>query len=379
MILAIDATRNRSGGAVVHLVNILHYFDDKSSEITEIHLWSYEELLSKIPDYIWLRKHSPKAVNRNIAHQLKWQYFDLPKEIKANNCDMLFSVDAGSICRYDPYIVMSRDMLSFEKNEFNRYFFSLAWLRLWILKFVQLSSFKNSAATIFLTHYAQEKIRQFHSIDYDSVVINHGVSDDFRIHKKNKTKLVTEAEINITFVSNADLYKHHWNVIEAVHNVRCKSGLNVKLNLIGSEEGNKFALNKIDKAQDRFDPDRKFILRTPKMNHNKLIEYLRCTDIFLFASTCENMPNTLIEGMTTGLPIVCSNYGPMKEMIKDAAIFFDPEEIGSIEYALSRMIYDDELRLKCAEDSYENSKNYSWEKCSNETFEFIINKMNYAD
>ena len=38
---------------------------------------------------------------------------------------------------------------------------------------------------------------------------------------------------------------------------------------------------------------------------------------FIFASTCENMPNILIEGMSSGLPILCSNYLPMPEFLKD--------------------------------------------------------------
>ena len=75
MILAIDASRNRSGGAIVHLINILNHFNDNNYEIKEIHLWSYQDLLIKIPDYTWLKKHSPKVINKNIVYQLKWQYF----------------------------------------------------------------------------------------------------------------------------------------------------------------------------------------------------------------------------------------------------------------------------------------------------------------
>lgn len=373
--IGIDATRNKSGGAIVHIVNVLKYFNPEEHSIKKIHLWSYEKLLNQLPNYPWLVKHCPKSLKKGIVNQLSWQYFTLPKELKINNCSLLFSVDAGSVCRFKPYITMSRDMLSFENREFNRYSFSFSWLRLYLLKHVQLSSFKNSLATIFLTNYAKNKISEYHKIDYTTIVINHGISNDFRINKKNKLNLIKEEEIILTYVSNADLYKHNWNLIEAVHHIRNEYKLNLKLQLIGSEDGNAKALFKIDHAINKFDSKKQFIYRTAKVNHQQLISYLEKTDIFVFASTCENMPNTLIEGMSTSLPIICSSYGPMPEVIQDSAIFFDPEDISSIKNALYEMIENDELRLKLAHKSSLLSKQFSWERCSNETFEFISNMM----
>ena len=79
--------------------------------------------------------------------------------------------------------------------------------------------------------------------------------------------------------------------------------------------------------------------------------------------------------MSTSLPVICSNYGPMPEIIKDATIFFDPENIDSIAKALYEVITNDELRLKNSEKSYDISMNFSWKKCSNLTFQYINNKI----
>jgi glycosyltransferase involved in cell wall biosynthesis len=374
--IAIDASRNRSGGAIVHIVNILKHFEpSKYENIHEIHLWAYEELLDEIPDFPWLKKHCPSELRGSILTQLFWQYYRFPKEIKNNNCSLLFSLSAASICRFKPYITMSRDMLSFEKKEFNRYFFSVSWLRLYLLKFIQLSSFRSSEATIFLTNYAREIISQYHNIDYDTIVINHGISDEFRIHKKNKLSLINEEKIVVSYVSNSGLYKHNWNVIEAVSKVREKYGFNIKLQLLGAKIGDKKSLLKTKEAIDIFDPFDNFVLTTPKINHSELVTSLKNTDIFLFASTCENMPNTLIEGMSTSLPIICSDYGPMTEIIDDCALFFDPEKVNTIVKSLHEIIINDNLRLKKAKKSYELSTEFSWKKCSYQTFEFINDKI----
>jgi glycosyltransferase involved in cell wall biosynthesis len=378
MKIGIDASRSKSGGSKIHLISILNLFDPDKYDFKEIHLWSYDELLNSIPNYSWLKKHICNSNSKNIVKQLYWQFFDLPKELKANDCKLLFCLDGGSVCRFSPYITMSRDMLSFEKKEFNRYFISYSWFRLFFLRYVQLSSFKNSIGTIFLTNYAKNKISQYHNISYETIVINHGISNMFRIEKDNYVNLIKNEEIFLTLVSNADLYKHNWNVIEAVFKIRDLKGWNIKLQLIGSMEGNKKALNKIDIAINKFDPENKYVLRTPQLSHKDLIQYLKKTDLFIFSSTCENMPNTLIEGMSTGLPILCSSFGPMPEVIQNGAMFFDPYDVDSLVNSITKMIIDDKLRLKYAFISKELSKKFSWEVCANETFEFVNKKLLYG-
>ena len=59
-------------------------------------------------------------------------------------------------------------------------------------------------------------------------------------------------------------------------------------------------------------------------------------DGFIYASTCENMPNIVIEAMSSGLPILSSNYGPMPEFLKDACLYFDPTSVESIINALKK-------------------------------------------
>ena len=88
MIIGIDASRNRSGGAISHLVGIIEEGVDPSEYgIDEIHLWSYDTLLDKISDRDWLIKHSPKELNSNIFKQIIWQRFQLPSIAKSIGVD----------------------------------------------------------------------------------------------------------------------------------------------------------------------------------------------------------------------------------------------------------------------------------------------------
>ena len=75
--------------------------------------------------------------------------------------------------------------------------------------------------------------------------------------------------------------------------------------------------------------------------------------------------------MASGLPIACSNYGPMPEVLKDAGEYFNPEDQESIYLALKKMIVDEKLRELYSHKSYTLSKQYSWNKCADETFKYL--------
>ena len=63
------------------------------------------------------------------------------------------------------------------------------------------------------------------------------------------------------------------------------------------------------------------------------------------------MPNTLIEAMAAGLPIVSSDRGPMPEILGDAGLYFNPESPDSIASALYEMASNTSMRLSLSRKS----------------------------
>lgn len=90
------------------------------------------------------------------------------------------------------------------------------------------------------------------------------------------------------------------------------------------------------------------------------------------ASSCENMPNILLETMASGLPIACSNLGPMPEVLGDAGVYFDPEQPEEIARALCELIESPQLRTKLVQASYQRAQQFSWQRCADETFRFLV-------
>jgi len=369
LIVGIDSSRNRSGGAKAHLVGILMGAVPMAYGISQVHVWAYKSLIDAVPDYPWLVKHSPKVFEKSIIHQVWWQYRSLPREARKNGCHIMFNTDAGSVCPFKPGVTMSQDMLSYEPGEMKRFGLSRARLRLLLLRYIQSRSLKKAGGVIFLTNYARSVIQKTTGTLKRSTVIPHGAGEDFRQSlPEGAWPNNVQKRIRCLYVSNAAMYKQQWNVVKAVGQVR-QMGFNVSLLLVGGGKGRAQSL--LEQSILATDPTREFVEQRAFVSHDKIPKLLADADVFVFASSCENMPITLLEAMASGLPIACSNRGPMPEVLGDGGVYFDPENVESIAIVIKTILADSVLRERIRDRAREISDRYSWARCSAETWEFL--------
>jgi len=365
--IGINAVRARSGGARSHLVGLMKNVDPQKYGIGEVHIWGNAELLLALPNYQWLFKHRPTICDSSLFRQLLWELIQLPRLLRKANISLLFNVDAGSICPFQPAVTASRDMLSYEPGEMER--FGLSWqrLRLLILKFVQNQSLQKADGVIFLTQYAAKVIQKSCGALSRMAFVPHGVSDDF---KKVCPRPFPERprQIKALYVSNITPYKHQTKVVEAVARLRNR-GYSLKLLLVGG--GETAALKGLKQSLAKWDPKSEFVKLHPFVDHEKIPTYLAQSDLFVFASSCENMPNTLLEAMAAGLPIACSDRGPMPEVLQDGGLYFDPEKAETICATLEKLICNPFQREILARRAKKLSAEYSWERCAERTFSFL--------
>lgn len=368
IIVGVDASRNRSGGAIDHIIGIITHFNISNHNIKEIHIWSYPDLLDQLPDVTWLKKHTNKFIVGNIFYQLFWQRFILKRELKICQCDVLFSSDASTLSKFNPMVTLSQDALSYEPGVMERFKYSKSWLRLYIIYHVQNLALKRSKGSIYLTKYARKLI--FNTIGNldNTVVIPHGIDDKF--HKSAFGLNLNSVPKRIIYVSNYSIYKNQWHVVRAI-SIMKEMGIDVELSLVGGGQGEAkdrtyYEINKINGESD-------FIKDLGRIGHDELPSIIAEHDIFLFASSCETISITLLEGMAIGLPIACSDRGPMPEVLSNAGVYFDPESPESIVLSLRHLIENKEVRDKLANLAKKRSALFTWKSCSDNTWKFIEN------
>jgi len=371
MILGIEASNIRGGGGVTHLSELLKAANPAKYGIEQVILWSGLQTLRQIRDAPWLVKiHSP-LLDRSLLHRIYWQRFLLEQEIQKAGCNILFVPGGTYQGKFRPFVAMSQNMLPFEWKEARRYGVSAATLRFLILRFSQLRTFQNADGTIFLTRYARNRICRILKRPIRTTLAPHGIDPRFRRAPRPQPPLHTfsfEHPLKILYVSPIAPYKHHWHVIEAVSHLR-DEGYPVILEIVGPIRN---AKRRFYRALARFDPEHKWATYHGSVPFSELHRIYHNADMFVFASTCENMPLILLEAMASGLPIVSSAQEPMPEVLQEAGIYFqNPQDPLDISAAIKKMLQSHDLRYQKAKEAYHRSLRFTWQRCADRTFRFI--------
>jgi glycosyltransferase involved in cell wall biosynthesis len=370
--IGIDASNLRVGGGLTHLYQLLEKADPGSHRFNEITVWAGKSTLQGLPARnTWLNLVHDPMLDRPLPFRLYWQNWKLPK-LARRSCDILFIPGGGSGKGFSPFVTMSRNLLPFESSEKRRYGLSWQFLRISLLRFSQALAFRKANGVIFLTEYARSVVmKTAKNLDGRWALIPHGIDKRFVLSPREQKPMSAysrEKPFRLLYVSIVDVYKHQWQVVEAVARLRAQ-GMPIELDLVGPAYLP--ALRRLQQVLHRFDPSQSFIHYRGSVSYSKLPTYYHEADLFIFASSCENMPNILLEAMASGLPIACSNRGSMPEILGDYGVYFNPEGPDEIIKALCMLIEDRDLRERCANGSYSNATTYSWERCANETFGFI--------
>lgn len=374
--VGIDASNLRRGGGVTHLSQLLRVADPAAHGVSRVVVWGGERTLSQLPRELpWLTTAHDPLLDGALPARLLWQRVKMPKLVR-QEADVLFVPGGSYAGRFMPFVTMFRNMLPFDPAERSRYGLSWAICRLIMLQRLQTATFRRAAGIIFLSAYAQSQVwRAVKNLQGRSAIIPHGIAQEFfcppRVQKPIESYSVARP-FTLLYVSTVDLYKHQWHVVEAVGELR-KTGVPVALSLVGAAYPP--ALRRLHNTIQRVDPEGKFLHYRGPAHYAELPGLYHGADGFVFASSCENLPNILLEAMAAGLPIACSNRGPMPDILGDAGIYFDPEQSGTITQSLDALLAKVSMRAELAEKAYAQAQSYSWPRCAASTFSFLMKTL----
>ena len=370
--VGIDASNIQAGGGVTHLVELLRSASPSAHGFAKVVLWAPQATLSLIEDRPWLVKRSNPVLECHYLRRALWQRNRLGELARTEGCNLLFVPGGSFATDFRPVVTMSRNLLPFEWRELWRYGISLTFLRLLLLRWSQSRSFRKADGLIFLTKYAEDTVLKVTgALSGKRVTIPHGINERF-FHEPRAQRRLQECDEQrpflLLYVSVIANYKHQHQVARAIAILRAE-GLPVALNLIGSADPP--ALRRLRRTLQRVDPAGRFVRYAGPVPYNELHTWYEAADLCVFASSCENMPNILLEGMAFGLPIACSSRGPMPDILEDAGIYFNPEDPIDIAKAIRRCLDFPDLREQKALAAYNLSRQYSWARCAEETFGFL--------
>jgi glycosyltransferase involved in cell wall biosynthesis len=86
----------------------------------------------------------------------------------------------------------------------------------------------------------------------------------------------------------------------------------------------------------------------------------RIAECFAMPSELEGFGLPVLEAMSRGVPVACSNRSALPEVAGDAAIFFDPDDLSAVTSSLARLLSDRMLRERLILAGRERSRRFSW-------------------
>ncbi len=167
---------------------------------------------------------------------------------------------------------------------------------------------------IFQSQFSKDVYESFTGITKENTIIHNGVPPDFH------------SDISHPYVENFDKvviasakWRRHKRLEEVMAAFNSPKLKNIALLVLDGQ-------NYKPAAQYVQSTDAQNIILFPKISHDKLPEIYATADAMVHLSWLDWCPNTVVEGLACGLPVLCSHNGGTHELVKDNGITLNLEE-----------------------------------------------------
>jgi len=293
-------------------------------------------------------------------------YYEFRSALKKNECDLvhipnLFSVPRALPC---PYVMTVHDMLDHmsRAGELNGMLRSL--------HFQLTKRVLEGAARIFaVSNFTRTEIEKLFEIPLSHIEVVYNAIDErfLRGHASaaDRELIAQRYQVTYPFLLYAGRISPHKNVVRMIE---AFSALKTELDKEQAYPDLKLIIIGDDLSGN---PDlRRTVVRSGVQNDVRFlgfipIEVLRIfydvALIFVFPSLYEGFGLPPLEAMAHGTPVVTSNVSSLPEVVGNAAVLVNPENVFEIMRALHRVLLDKPLRDRMRERSYHQAKKFSWE------------------
>jgi glycosyltransferase involved in cell wall biosynthesis len=263
---------------------------------------------------------------------------------------------------------MFRNMMPFDRSVVAKLPFGWQKLRNLLLRRAMLDSMRSADLTIFISGHARALIERLAPIP-KAVTIPHGISDSFRTHDRDvpRPNWLPSGEY-LLYVSRFDVYKHQREV--ALAYCMLAPELRDRYSLVFVGEVSPRQAEQIRRLAEAGDAANRVYV-AGAVPHGDLPGAYRHAAVNVFASSCENCPNILLEALGAGRPVVASRVMPMPEFGADAVEYFDPAEPASICDAVTRVLTSEARYRQLSALAARRSDDFDWAASADETWRQI--------
>lgn len=315
------------------------------------------------PSYIFAENVTPVVIGPPARHPLLfyiWFDFQIPKVLKKYKADLFLSPDGYLSLRTKvPQLAVIHDINFVHRPE------DLPWLiaKYYNYFFPKFARIAKRIATV--SFYSKEDIARSFKIDYDKIdVVYDGINQIFEpLLEKEKTKIrkkYTGGCEYFLFVGALHPRKNVSGLLKAFDDFKSDTDNNIKLVIVGGE------MHKTGDIFETFENMRfkNDVIFTGRVSTDDLHDIVGAALALTFVPFFEGFGIPVVEAMSAGVPVICSNTTSMPEVGGNAVVYADPMKIAQITDAMIKLASDKELRKQLIEKGFEQKNKFSWDETS---------------
>jgi glycosyltransferase involved in cell wall biosynthesis len=170
----------------------------------------------------------------------------------------------------------------------------------------------------------------------------------------------------VLFVSTLKPYKNADKLLRAMAQLRERLGDRKPIVIVGHDPMNLRGHLQSMAKELGIGPQVRFFGR---VKHDRLPFFYAGADLFVFPSSIETFGLPVLEAMACGAPVVGSDRTAVPEVVGDAGLCVNPDDIPALADAIYKILSNNALRDALRRKGYERVKQFTWERAARATLE----------
>lgn len=323
------------------------------------------------PSFIFADNVIPVVVHPQARHPILWYlWFEwgVPYYLKKYEIDVFYSGDTyASMKTSVPTLIVCHDIAY--KHYPNH-------IRISHKKYYQANfpKFHRKADHIVaVSNFTKQDIVQTYKIAEEKVTIGYNATPSgfSLLAEKEKTEIrehLTKGNPYFIYVGSLHPRKNVVNLIKAFDFFKEEHKTAHKLVLVGRMAWKNEELKKTYETTKY----REDIIFTNHLSNEQLPRYMAAAEALTYVSVFEGFGIPILEGMSSGIPVITSNVSSMPEVAGDAALLIDPHDPSSIAEGMYTIVSDQELRDQLIAKGRSRAKAFSWKTTADHIYNELL-------
>jgi len=370
MIIGIDgneANVEKKVGVSVYTANLLHYFQKRANSDLQFRIYLREPPHYSSSFGLALPEESSHFTYRVVKGPAMWSQLFLPADLYLKRGINVFFSPAHYAPRYCPVPVVTTI------HDVAYFYYPQEFIQkdLYQLKNWTGYSIAHSKKIITVSKTTKKDVMKFYNVPDGKIEVVYNGFEKTESHlvggfAETAKRYDILKHTYLLYVSTLQPRKDVPTLIEAFSQLRA-SHPQYKLVIVGRKG---WMYDEIFTRVQEQNLD-KSVVFTGYLPDDEVVALYQNAFCFVLPSLYEGFGITILEAMSHGCPVITTYASSLPEVGGEACLYFEPKSPQDLLFNIDLLIKDADLRKNLIEKGRERTKQFSWEKCANETLQVL--------